>query len=189
MLARVKVIVTPASGVELRVRAALYDLSLLHDHNLVGASDGRKTVSNHKSCASLHEIRKALLDHLLGFGVEAGSCFVENQNARLGQDRARDRNSLTLASRKFHAALADNRLVLVGKGFRKFIHASNAAGAQDLLFVGIRARESDVLANGPVEQERFLQHDSQPRTERIEPHCAQVDAVDTNLTARGNVES
>ena len=163
VLPRVQVVVAAARGIELRVRAALHDLSLLHHHDLIGAANRRKPVRDDERGPSLHQIRKALLDHLLRFRVEAGRCFVENQNARLGQNGARNRDALPLAARELHAAFADDRVVFVGERFGELIDARDAAGAHEFFLAGIGPRERDVLADRPVEQKRFLQHNSQPR--------------------------
>jgi hypothetical protein len=40
--------------------------------------------------ASLHEIGQTLLDHGFGFRIKTGSGFIENQDARLGKNGARD---------------------------------------------------------------------------------------------------
>src|SRR5450755_2959747 len=100
MLARIEIVVAAARGVELRMRAPLYDLSLLHDHNLIGAANGRKAVRDDERSASLHEIRKTLLDHLFRFRVEAGSRLVQNEDAWLGQNRAGNRDALPLSARQ-----------------------------------------------------------------------------------------
>ena len=44
----------------------------------------------------LHQVAQALLDQRLGFGVEAGGGFVQDQNARIGQNGARDGDALAL---------------------------------------------------------------------------------------------
>src|ERR1700687_603308 len=98
MLARVKIIVASVSRKELGVRAALYDLAMFHHQDLVGTANGGKAVCNDERGASLHQISETLLDHLFGFGVEAGSRFVQNQNPRLSQNRAGNGDPLPLSS-------------------------------------------------------------------------------------------
>src|SRR5208282_3849587 len=83
VLLRVEIVIAAAGGKERLVRAALDDASRFDDENLVGAADRRESMRNHKSCPPAHEIAEPLLDQRLGFGIEAGSGFVENQNARV----------------------------------------------------------------------------------------------------------
>src|SRR5450432_3239058 len=71
VLSRVEVEIAAASGIELRVRAAFHDFPLFHHHDLVCAADSRKAMRDDKRSASLHQVRKALLNHVFGFGVEA----------------------------------------------------------------------------------------------------------------------
>ena len=52
-----------------------------------------------------------LLDQALGVAVERAGRLVEDQDARVAQDRARDRDPLALAARQARAALADRRIV------------------------------------------------------------------------------
>ena len=56
---------------------------------------------------------QAVLDERLALAVEARRRFVEHQDARVGEDRARDRDALALPARQLDAALADDRVVLL----------------------------------------------------------------------------
>src|ERR1700675_1257759 len=98
MLAGVKIIVAPGSRIELGVRAALYDFAMFHHEDLVSTANGGKAMRDDERAAPLHQISETLLDHLFGFGVEAGSCFVQNQNPRLSQNRAGNGDPLPLSS-------------------------------------------------------------------------------------------
>jgi hypothetical protein len=102
--------------------------------------------------------------------------------------RGSARDSLPLAARKFHAALSDHRVIFIGKRLGKLIHTRDAAGAHDFFFTGVRPREGHILTNGPIEQERLLQDDAQPRAIRVEPHSAQVHAVYSDHALRGHIE-
>src|SRR5580700_970716 len=123
MLPGVEIVVAALRAIELFVRAALDDSPLLHHQNLVSATYSRKPVCDHECRSPLHEIRKSLLNHLLGFRVEAGSCFVKYQDAGLCQNGAGNRNALPLAARKFYAALADHGVIFLSERFSKLIHA------------------------------------------------------------------
>src|ERR1700681_1782835 len=108
-------------------------------------------MGNHKSGAAAHQVAQTFLDEGFGFGVEAGSGFVQDENARIGENGARDGDALLLSAGKFDATLADNGVVFVFKGFGKFIDARNAAGSEDFGFGGLGAGKSDILTNGSVE--------------------------------------
>ena len=125
---------------------------------------------------------EALLDQRLGLRVEAGGGLVQDQDARIGEDRARDRDALALAARQLHAALADDRVVPFSKRFGELVHARDAAGLQHLLLGRVGPREGDVLADRAVEQERLLQHHAELRAVGVEAHGREVDAVDEHAT-------
>src|SRR5579863_5206250 len=188
VLAGVEIIVTTARGVEFGMRAPFDNLTLLHDHDLIGAADGGKAVRDDEGGASLHEIGETVLDHFLGFGIEARRCLVENEDAGLGENGAGDGDALALAAGELDAALADDRVIFVGEGFGEFVDPGDAAGAQNFFFGGIGARESYVLANGSIEQERFLKNDAETGAVGVEAYRAQIFAIDANHSLRGHIE-
>ena len=108
-------------------------------------------MSDYKSGAAAHQVAQTFLDEGFGFRVEAGGGFVQDKNARIGENSARDGDALLLSTGKFDATLADNGVVFVFKGFGKFIDARDAAGGEDFGFGGVGAGEGDVFANGSVE--------------------------------------
>ena len=56
--------------------------------------------------AVVHQLLQRILDEALGLGVERGGRFVEDQDRRILQQRARDRDALPLSAREQHAAIA-----------------------------------------------------------------------------------
>src|SRR3954462_10101526 len=99
------------------MRAAFHDLSGLDDQYLVRATDRRQTMRDHECRTSAHQVREPFLNELLRLGIEAGRSFVEDQNARISEDRSCDRHTLALTAGELHAALANNRVVLLFKAF------------------------------------------------------------------------
>src|SRR5207253_10328517 len=97
---------------QLLVRAALDDLAVLEHENLVRALNRRQPVGDDERRASLSQRLQAVLDHRLALAVEARRRFVEDEDARVGENRARDRHALALAARQPDAALADHRVEL-----------------------------------------------------------------------------
>src|SRR5207245_5934299 len=115
LLPGIEIVIASLSGVELLMRATFDDLPLLHNQNLIGAADGGKPVRDDERCPALHEIRKPVLDHRLRFRIQAGCGFVEDQDSRLGKNRARNRDALPWSAGKFHAALDYSRSVFIRK--------------------------------------------------------------------------
>ena len=160
------------------------------DHqNLIGAANGGEPVRDDERRAPAHQLREAFLNQHFGFGIEARSRFVQNQDARVGQNRARDRNALALPAGKFHAALADDRVVRFRKTLGEFVHARDPARRQNFFLARVGPRKRHVLANRAVKQERLLQHDAEPRAVGIEPHRGQVHAVHQHAAPRAARET
>src|SRR5258706_10507852 len=127
----------PALRVRLIVGAALQVFSRLDHQDLIGTPDRGETMCDHEGRSALHQIREPLLDHLLALAIQAGSSFVEDQDARIGQNGTRDGDALPLSARKFYAALTDDSVITLWMLFRELIHTRDAACAEDL-FLGCK---------------------------------------------------
>ena len=82
---------------------------------MVMMRSARRTVESR--CAMMKTVRPSaislhvLLDDALALVVERARRLVEDQDARIGDQRAGDRDALALAAREAAAALADDRVV------------------------------------------------------------------------------
>ena len=150
------------------MRAAFDDFAGFDDEDLIGAANGGEAVGDDEGGAAAHQVGEALLNQGFGFGIEAGGGFVEDQDARIGQNGAGDGDALALAAGKLDAALADDGVVLVGERFGEFVDAGDAAGGEDVLFGGGGARKRDIFANGAVEKKGVLQNDAELHAIAIE---------------------
>ena len=99
MLLGVEIEIASPGSIKRLVSAAFYHAPGFDHQNLIGAADGGKAMRNHESSAAAHQVAETLLDQRLGFGIEAGSGFVENQDAWIGEDCAGDGDALALPSR------------------------------------------------------------------------------------------
>ena len=86
--------------------AAFDDGAMLKHENLVGLTNGAEAVGDHETGATLHQALESFLNQALGGGVDTGGGFIEDQNRRIGQQRARDADALFLAHTELHAAFA-----------------------------------------------------------------------------------
>src|SRR5262249_50840094 len=98
-------------GEELLVRAAFDDAAVLEDEDLVGVDDRRKPVRDDERRAVACDLGELGLDDLLGARVERAGRLVEDEDGRVLEQRARDRDALLLAAGELEAPLADLRLV------------------------------------------------------------------------------
>ena len=103
---------------QLVVGAARGDRAVLEHDDLVGERDRREAVGDHERRAARHHLAQRELDLLLGRGVDRRGGVVEDQDPRVGEDRARDRDPLALAAGERQPALADTRVVALGQRAR-----------------------------------------------------------------------
>ena len=107
-----------------------------------------------------HRLAQRQLDRLLGRGVDGGGRVVEDEDARVGHERARDRDPLALAAGEREAALAHDGVVAVGQLGDEAGRLRALGGALDLLARRLRAAVGDVVVHGRAEQERVVGDDA-----------------------------
>ena len=90
--------VLAARGDQLAVDAIFDDFALPQHHDPVEAGDCGEAMRDHDGSAPLHEVLQRSLDELLTFGVQRAGSFVQDQDGRICQNRARNRNSLPLSA-------------------------------------------------------------------------------------------
>src|SRR5260221_8454963 len=103
--------VAPASGDELVVGAVFDKAAAVDGDDAVAAADGREPMRDDEHRSPPRNLLHALLDDALALVIERARRLVENEDARIGDERARDRQPLLLAAREAAAALADDRVV------------------------------------------------------------------------------
>ena len=121
---------------------------------------------------------QAVLNHLLALGIEARRRFVENQHARIGENRARDRDALPLPARQLDAALADDRVVAVREPEDELLAVRDARRRLDLVERRRRIGVADVLGDRAVEEKVLLQHRRELLAIVAQRNRRQVAAVD-----------
>src|SRR4029077_8855912 len=77
--------------------AALDNLSAIEDANQIGIDDRRQAMGDDDRRAPAHQQPQRRLDLAFGFAVERGCCLVEEEDRRVLQHRAGDREALALA--------------------------------------------------------------------------------------------
>ena len=136
-----------------------------------------------------HRLAQREPDARLGRGVDRGGRVVEDQDARVGDERAGDRDALALAARERQAALADHGVVALRQRRDEVVRLRAARRLLDLGVARIRPREGDVVAHRGGEQERVLRdrRDRAPQLAQVE--LAHVDAVDEHAPCLHVVEA
>src|SRR5579863_6808475 len=106
------------------------------------------------------DVLHVLMDRPLALVIKRAGSLVKNQNTRIRDERARDRDPLTLASRKGRAALANNRVIALRQFENEFMRAGELSNGDNTIHRHRRIDQRYVLSHGPVEQYVFLQNDA-----------------------------
>src|SRR4051812_9051037 len=93
----------------------LHDAAVFQYQNAVRMRARAATMGNDEARTAGHRGLQASLNKPLGFRVQIARGLVENQDARVGQDRAGDGGALALSAGGFDAALADEGFVALRK--------------------------------------------------------------------------
>ena len=96
---------------EVVVRAVFHDASALDRDDAVGAAHRREAMGDDEDRAPLRNAPHVVLDDPLALVIERARRLVEDQDARIGDEGARDGDALALAAGEIAAALADDRVV------------------------------------------------------------------------------
>mmetsp|Transcript_39479 Transcript_39479/g.77658 ORF Transcript_39479/g.77658 Transcript_39479/m.77658 type:complete len:302 (+) Transcript_39479:208-1113(+) len=169
----------------------LDDLAFIHNTDLVGVTDGRKTMGDDDSCTlvPLHQTVEGSLDHSFAFSVESTCRFVQQEDSRVLQDGSGDRNSLFLAPRQLTSSFADIGVVLVRELFNEVVGVGALGCGLNLLPCGSLFASADVLGDGSAEENRFLPNEANLVAKPLDIQPAQIFAVQTNSSGVRIVET
>src|SRR3954454_23136981 len=92
--------VTSAGPEQLFVRAVLDQATAIDGDNPVGRAHGRQAVSDDNDGPALGDIAHVLLNDALALEVERARGLIENEDARIADERACDGDTLPLAAGK-----------------------------------------------------------------------------------------
>src|SRR5262245_53305702 len=102
--------VAAVAGDQLGVRALLDDATALDHDDAIRDAGGGEAMRDDEGRAPARGAVERLDQRVLGRGVEARGRLVEDQDRRVADDRARDRDALLLAARQGRAALGHRRV-------------------------------------------------------------------------------
>jgi Alkylmercury lyase len=111
---------------------ALDDAAVVEDEDQVRRQHGGQPVRDDERRAALEQLVQRGPDELLGQGVEVGRRLVQDQDARVLEDRPRDRYALLLATGQAVPALADDGLVAVRQRADELVEVRVARGGEEL---------------------------------------------------------
>ena len=163
------------------------DAAVIEDQDTVGADHARQPVRQDQGGAPGREPVEGLLDHRLVFGIDRRQRLVEDQDRRIPQQGAGDRQPLALAARQHDAALADHRLVALRQGRDELVRIGVASRRLELVPIGIGLAEPQILFDRAVEQIGVLVHHGDHPAHRLgieRPQIAPADQHRSRLAGR-----
>src|SRR5271155_5446140 len=118
-----------AAGAEQLVMGPVLDEpAALHGDDAVAAAHRRQAMGDDDDGAVLGDVRHVLLDDPLALVVERARRLVEDQDSRVHDQGAGDRDALALAARKCGAAFADDRVVALRQFEDEVVRAGEIRG-------------------------------------------------------------
>ena len=138
---------------------------------------------NHQRRASGHQRPERILNERFALRVERACRFVQDQNRRVLQNRARDRHPLALSARQLHPALADERLVPLRQRLDEFRSVRQPGRPAHVRLGGARASDADVVGDRAMEHRRILRHVRDGASQRSLRHAIDRLSAHENLAA------
>ena len=167
----------------------LHDAAGVEDKDAVGVLHRRQSVRNDERGAAFEEAVEGFLDEVLALGVEGARGFVEDEDLRVLQHGARDRDALLLAAGELDAALADARFVAFRKRRDEVVGVRDTGGVLDF-FIGRGALSvANVLGDRARKEHRLLRDDADLAAKPLRIELLQITAVEANDARRGIVEA
>ena len=130
-----------AARPQLVVRARVEHRALVDHDDAIGQRERRLPVRDEDRRAGARDAAQGRVDLLLDPRVDRRRRVVEQEDLRVGEQRARERDPLPLAARQRQALLADDRVVAVGEA-RMNSCASAARAAASISRASRRAGRS-----------------------------------------------
>src|ERR1700722_15088524 len=171
------------------VAPALDDLAGFDHQDAIGMHDGGQPVGDDDGGAARAELCDRVLDVALRLRIERGGGFVQQDDRRILDERARDGDAVALAARQLQPALAHGRVVAGRKRHDEFVRMRRRGGRPDLRLARTRPAKGYVVADRPVEEIDVLAHIADLPAQRSPRHGRDVLAVDGDDAARYLVET
>ena len=130
---------------------ALNDLAVLKHDDLVRTLDGRQSMRDNKRGTSSTKRPQTILNHRFALAVKTGGSLVQNQEARIRQNRTGNGDTLTLPPRQLDATLTDDRVISVRETMDELVAVGDTTYPFYLRAGRMAPSKTDIRGNRPVE--------------------------------------
>src|SRR5579863_1440239 len=189
VLELVEAVVDAALGEQFLMGALFAEAAFVEDEDAVGVLNGAETMRDDERCAADEQTVERFADQEFGLRVNAGSCFVENEEARIVCEGAREIDELPLADAERGAAFVDGGGDAFGQRGDEVGQADFVASAENRFAIDARRAEPNIGLDRAAEEERILKDDAEHAAQVLNIDFADVDAVEEDLTALDVVET
>ena len=148
--------------------------AVLHDENEIRIADRGQPMGDDEARSALHQLVHRLLDVDFRPRIDAARRFIQNENRRVRQNGAGDRQQLLLTLRNVRCFLVEHRVIAFGSVRMKW--SAYAAVQPRTISSSVAPLSSigDIVADRAVKQPRILQHHAE--------QAAQVAALDSVIS-------
>ncbi len=172
-------------GAEGGVIALLHDAPVIHHPNLIVVFGVFQLVRHQQGGLLMRSGVQRLHHPLLAVGIEAGGRFIQQQQAARADQRPGDRHALRLADRQAGGVVAHFGVEPLRQIREQFADVGVFHRLLQLRFVGLRAAQQDIGAQGLRRQMRVLADPAQLLAPVFCGQVTQLDAVDGQRSAIG----
>ena len=171
------------------MRALVDQAALVEHEDAVGVANGSEAMGDDEGRSPLHQPLEGDMHQPFAFGVEGARRFVEQQDGRILEQRAGNRQPLLLPAREHDAALPHDRIVALLKRHHEIVDQRILGRGEHLGEGRIGAAESNVLGNRAGEDRRFLLDIGEMPPQRRLIDLPDVETVDRDPSAGHIVEA
>src|SRR5216683_4563059 len=148
---------------------------------LVGPAYLRETMGDQQGRAPLQEAADRLLDLVFGGAVNRAGRVVQDEDARISQQGARNGDALPLSAGKGHTALANQCVVTILEAQNEIVRLGISRCLLNRCLVRPLPQSiGDILPYGAREEEDILLDGRNLRAQRVQAPLAHVDAINQN---------
>ncbi len=169
--------------------AALDDLAFFHDEDLIGFLDGREAVGDEDGRAARKDLVNRRLDHFLGFRVDVGGGFVEDQDAWVECNHPCKGDQLPLTCAQGRAALLHIVHVPAREVFDEFVGPHDLCRTFGLFQRNARMVQGDILIDRAGKQKDILQDQTHQLPQLTQFVIVDVISIDRDFATVDLVES
>src|SRR4051794_35231838 len=111
---------------------------------------------NYESCPTFSQRLKSILDHRFTLAIKTRCCLIKDQYPWLRQNGSGDCDTLTLTTRKFHTAFANDSVIAFSETIDELFTVRDSAGHDDFIASRVWVRKANVRCDGSVKKEIVL---------------------------------